>query len=81
MRRLGPKVRSGEARFGLELDWGKLWRGQVFMGKSCGGTRCWGPGWARQVEENGRKLLFFLGIQTPRLAPKSEDSRLVWGQN
>ena len=33
MRRLGPKVRSGEARFGLELDWEKLWRGQVFGGQ------------------------------------------------
>ena len=32
--RLGAKVRSGEARFGLELDGEKLWRGQVF-----GGTR------------------------------------------
>ena len=31
MRRLGPKVRSGEARFGLELDW-----------ESCGGVRCSG---------------------------------------
>ena len=32
--RLGAKVRSGEARRGLELDGEKLWRGQVF-----GGTR------------------------------------------
>ena len=25
-----PKVQPEEARFGPELDWGKLWRGQVF---------------------------------------------------
>ena len=28
--RLTSKVRSGEARFGPELDGEKLWRGQVF---------------------------------------------------
>ena len=33
MQRLGPKVRAREARFGLELDWEKLWRGQVFGGQ------------------------------------------------
>ena len=27
--RLGAKVRPGEARFGPELDWEKLWRDQV----------------------------------------------------
>ena len=27
--RLAPKVRSGEARFGLELDGGKAWRGRL----------------------------------------------------
>ena len=32
-QRLGPKVRAREARFGLELDWEKLWRGQVFGGQ------------------------------------------------
>ena len=32
--RLAAKVRSGEPRFGPELDGEKLWRGQVF-----GGTR------------------------------------------
>ena len=32
--RLAATVRAGEARFGLELDGEKLWRGQVF-----GGTR------------------------------------------
>ena len=31
--RLGPKVRSGEARFGLELDGHKLWRRQVFRAR------------------------------------------------
>ena len=29
-RRLAAKVQPEEARFGPELDWGKLWRGQVF---------------------------------------------------
>ena len=28
--RLAAKVRTGEARFGPELDGEKLWRGQVF---------------------------------------------------
>ena len=27
-RRLAAKVQPEEARFGPELDWGKLWRGQ-----------------------------------------------------
>ena len=27
--RLAPKVRSGEARFGLELDGGKAWQGRL----------------------------------------------------
>ena len=36
-RRLAAKVQPEEARFGPELDWGKLWRGQVF-GE---GARCW----------------------------------------
>ena len=26
----GSEVQPEEARFGPELDWGKLWRGQVF---------------------------------------------------
>ena len=29
-RRLASKVQPEEARFEAELDWGKLWRGQVF---------------------------------------------------
>ena len=29
-RRLASKVQPEEARFEPELDWGKLWRGQVF---------------------------------------------------
>ena len=29
-RRLAAKVQPEEARFEPELDWGKLWRGQVF---------------------------------------------------
>ena len=32
-RRLAPKVRPWEARFGPELDWEKLWRDQVFGAK------------------------------------------------
>ena len=44
-RRLAPKVRPWEARFGSELDWEKLWRDQVFG--------------AKMTETNGNKLLFF----------------------
>ena len=55
-RRLAPKVRPWEARFGPELDWEKLWRDQVFG--------------AKMTETNGNKLVFFLGIQRQRLAPK-----------
>ena len=55
---------------GTELDGEKLWRDQV-LGTRLGETS--GRKW--------KKTSFFLGIQTPRLAPKSEDSRLVWGQN
>ena len=44
-RRLAPKVRPWEARFGPELDWEKLWRDQVFG--------------AKMTETNGHKLLFF----------------------
>ena len=44
-RRLAPKVRTWEARFGPELDWEKLWRDQVFG--------------AKMTETNGHKLLFF----------------------
>ena len=54
-RRLAPKVRPWEARFGPELDWEKLSRDQVFG--------------AKMTETNGNKL-FFLGIQRQRLAPK-----------
>ena len=43
-RRLAPKVRPWEARFGPELDWEKLWRDQVFG--------------AKMTETNGHKLLF-----------------------
>ena len=43
-RRLAPKVRPREARFGPELDWEKLWRDQVFG--------------AKMTETNGNKLLF-----------------------
>ena len=43
-RRLAPKVRPWEARFGPELDWEKLWRDQVFG--------------AKMTETNGNKLLF-----------------------
>ena len=32
-RRLAPKVRPWEARFGPELDWEKPWRDQVFGAK------------------------------------------------
>ena len=66
----GPKVRGFEARLGPELDGEKLWRDQV-LGTRLGETS--GRKW--------KKTSFFLGIQTRRLAPKSEDSRLVWGQN
>ena len=44
-RRLAPKARPWEARFGPELDWEKLWRDQVFG--------------AKMTETNGHKLLFF----------------------
>ena len=44
-RRLAPKVRPWEARFGPELDWEKLWRDQVFG--------------AKMTETNGNKLVFF----------------------
>ena len=44
-RRLAPKVRSWEARFGAELDWEKPWRDQVFG--------------AKMTETNGNKLVFF----------------------
>ena len=55
-RRLAPKVRPWEARFGPELDWEKPWRDQVFG--------------AKMIETNGNELVFFLGIQRRRLAPK-----------
>ena len=44
-QRLAPKVRPWEACFGLELDWEKLWRDQVFG--------------AKMTETNGNKLVFF----------------------
>ena len=44
-QRLAPKVRPWEACFGSELDWGKLWRDQVFG--------------AKMTETNGNKLVFF----------------------
>ena len=47
MQRGASKVRPGEARFGPELDWEKLWRDQV-VGVKMG-------------EPNGNKLLFFSG--------------------
>ena len=50
------KVQSGEARFGRELDWEKLWRHQVVG--------------VKMSEINGNKLFFFLGIQRQRLAAK-----------
>ena len=43
--RLAAKVRPGEARFGPELDWEKLWRDQVVG--------------VKMSETNGNKLLFF----------------------
>ena len=42
--RLAAKVRPGEARFGPELDWEKLWRDQVVG--------------VKMSERNGNKLLF-----------------------
>ena len=75
--RLASKVRPGEARFELELDWEKLWRDQVAG--------------VKMSETNGNKLLFFLGIQRQRLAAKvrpgearfgleSEGEKLWWRQ-
>ena len=43
--RLAAKVRPGEARFGSELDWEKLWRDQVVG--------------VKMSETNGNKQLFF----------------------
>ena len=60
-----------EAVFGLELDWEKLWRDQVFGAKVRPWEACFGPEldweklWRDQVfgvkmtETNGHKLLFF----------------------
>ena len=44
------------------------------MGKSCGGTRCSGPGCARKIEEN-----FFLGIQRQRLGAKVQPGEARFG--
>ena len=43
--RLAAKVQPGEARFGLELDWEKPWRDQVFG--------------AKMSETNGNRRPFF----------------------
>ena len=59
-------MQPGEARFGLELDWEKPWRDQVFG--------------AKMSETNGnRRPFFFLGIQRRRLAPKLEPGEARFG--
>ena len=69
MPRLPQSPRIGGS-LGARTRWGKAVAGPG-VGDQAGRDK-----W-KKMEEN----LFFLAIQTPRLAPKSEDSRLVWGQN
>ena len=65
-RRLAAKVQPGEARFGLELDWEKPWRDQVFG--------------AKMSETNGnRRPFFFLGILRRRLAAKVQPGEARFG--
>ena len=66
-RRLAPKVRPWEARFGSELDWEKPWRDQVFG--------------AKMTETNGNKLLFFWGFRGGVWHPKCDHGRIVLEQN
>ena len=86
-------MRPWEARFGLELDWEKLWRDQVFGAKvrpweACFGSELdWEKLWRDQVfgakmtETNGHKLLFFLGFRGGVRQPKCDHGTLVLEQN
>ena len=49
-RRLAAKVQPGEARFGLELDWEKPWRDQVFGAKMSETNRNRRPFFSRDSE-------------------------------
>ena len=89
---MAPKVQPGEARFAPELNWEKLWRGQVFgakMSETNGnkldarekwkktvGATCSGP---RLVQEM-REQVLFLGMQSFFLVwhRKCDQGRLVF---
>ena len=62
---MAAKVQPGEARFGVELDWEKPWRDQVFG--------------AKMSETSGNRRLFFLGIQRRRLAAKVQPGEARFG--